>query len=132
MSQIEQQILDLENANKQRKTAYPIAGSLVGFASSMSSTFSKSGGGTVPVTAQIKFQADSPGDNGKTLVTLWPQVSANSDFSTIYPMVFSANEPQAGDGSIILDISIATPYATGTYYFRALSTGSSTGTFTLL
>lgn len=131
MPTTEQRIVALEQDNKARKASYPIAGSMVDFKSQYSPTYSKSGNGT-NVPARIKFQADSQGTDSRTLVTLEPQVSFNSDFSTSYPLVFSINEPQSGDGSVILSIIVATPYTTDPFYFRALAIGASEGTFTLL
>lgn len=128
----EKRILALDQDNKARKAAYPIAGSLIAFVNGYSSTYSRTSNGET-ITARIKFQTTTPNSNGKSLVTLLPQISINSDFSTSYPIVFSINEPQAGDGSVVLSLSIgAPPTGTNTFYFRAVSSGASTGTFTLL
>lgn len=132
MATTEQRILALTNDNKARKASYPIAGSLVKFISQYSSTFSETNGDMGVINARIKFQTNMPNGSGKALATLLPQVSVSPDFSSSYPIVFSVNEPQTGDGSVILNMSISAPNGTTTFYFRAVAIGASTGTFTLL
>jgi hypothetical protein len=132
MSNIEQRIANLENENKARKASYPVAGSLVRFVSQTSQVWTKTGGGNVPITVRVKFTPARPSSGGRSIIELSPRVSINSDFSTTYPRLTFVNEPQSGDGSIIMRTSIATPGNVATYYIRVVATGSSAGTFTLL
>ena len=129
---IESRIAALRQANQARKVASKISASLVRFVSSLSPTYSVTPGGSA-ITARIKFQADSPDENGRSMVNLNAEVSSNSSFSSDYIWRFSYNEPQAGDGSIVIRLTIAVPEDdTATYYFRIRSAGSTTGTFTRL
>jgi len=132
MKTVEQRLKQLEDDNNARKAEYPIAGSLVSFVSQRSSTYSRTSSGIGSITARIKFQADEVNDEGKSLVSLSPEVSTNSNFSTIYPNITFLNEPQERDGSIVLRLSIPTQAVATTFYFRAVSTGASTGKFSLL
>lgn len=131
MATVEQRILLLENENKSRKSLHPVVGSLVKYVSQTSQTFSRSSGNYDNIVVSIKFTADNPNSDALSLVSLRPQVSANPDFSTIYPSLFYINEPQKKDGTITMKLSITVPYETNTYYFRAISTGSTKGTFAL-
>lgn len=126
---LEQRIVNLEYENRARKASYPVVGSLVDFVSQTSPTYSTGYVGSETINKRIKFTGNVSKD---VLVTLLPQVSFDSDFSTSYPIVFYINEPQTGDGSVIISINVNPPDDSGTFYFRALSIGSTTGTFTLL
>ena len=130
---VQERVAKLINANKQRKVHHLVAGSMVKFTSQTSQTFSRTTAtGEFNVDVRIKFVANTPGANGKSLVNLFPQASISPDFTTLYPRLLSINEPQAGDGSIILHFVIAGPYAATTFYFRAISAGATGGTFSLL
>lgn len=132
MSSLEERIANLENENNARKAAYPVAGSLVNFVSQTSQTWIRVGGGNVPIVVRVKFTPYQSGPNGKSIIELSPRVSVYSDFSSLYPRLTFINEPQTGDGSIVMRTSIATPNGSATYYIKVVSTGSSKGIFTLL
>jgi hypothetical protein len=132
MATVEQQIKRLEDENKARKASYPIAGSLVPFVVQKSQIWSLSGGGNIDINIRIKFTPDTPSRTGRYLITLTPEVSIESDMSIRWPKQAFYNEPQSGDGTIILDLIISTPFATFDYYFRATASGTSGGTFVLL
>lgn len=132
MRTTQQRIQQLINENEARKASYPIAGSLVKFVSQTSQTFIRVGGGSAFITLRVKFTPLQPGPDGKSIIELNPQVSIQSDFSTLYPRLMSYNEPQSGDGSIIVRFSIQTPSSPTTYYIRVIANGSSLGTFEIL
>lgn len=125
-------IANLENENKARKASSPVASSLVSFQSSQSDVFSAVGGQNVNLVVRIKFTPDIVSKTGFTFVNIAPIVSANSDFSYQYSKVRYYCEPQSGDGSIVLRVVIITVYEQTRYYIKAVSTGSTTGSFNLL
>lgn len=128
----EKRIKDLQNENRARKSAYPVAGSLVKFVSQTSQTFTKVGGGYVMLTIRVKFTPFQTSPSGRSIIELRPQISIYSDFSTLTPRLFFVNEPQTGDGSIIVRTAIQTPSNPTTYYIRVIASGSSLGTFEIL
>jgi hypothetical protein len=133
MNTIERQIKNLEDENKARKASYQVAGGKVEFIMQTSQTFHKVGSDNNPVPARIKFIPDKPNANGISLITLSSQVAYNDNFTFPTEDATSYNEPQSGDGSVIINILAARiPYIATDYYFRVIATGPSTGVFTML
>lgn len=128
----EKRIKDLQNENKARKLAYPVVGSRVKFVSQTSQTFTKVGGGYEVLTIRVKFTPLQTRPNGRSIIELRPQISIYSDFSQLTARLFFLNEPQTGDGSIIVKTAIQTPSSPTTYYIRVIASGSSLGTFEIL
>lgn len=133
MSAVEQRLKALEDENKKRKGNYPIAGSLVEFITDTSPVYYTRSpeGSLADINVRIKFQADNPVD-GKSLVELRPEVYTDSSMRYTWANVFFVNQPQVGDGSIILNLKIKPQWGEGNFYFYIVATGTSGGTFTLL
>jgi len=133
MTTTERRIVALENGNKARQASYQVAGGKVDFVMQTSQTWHIVGNNNTPVAVRIKFQPDKPSPEGVSLTSLSSQVSYNSSFTWPTEDATAYNEPQSGDGSVIINILAArVPFANTDYYFRVVSTGPSTGTFTLL
>lgn len=133
MNTTEQRIAALEHENASRKTVYPVAGSLVKFTSQVSPTYSRAAAANETIVVRIRFTPNIVTDTGISLTTLRPEVTVDDPtFNSRWPRTFVISEPQTGDGSVVLRISIATIGVEATYFFRAISTGPSGGTFTLL
>lgn len=133
MQNTEQRIAALEHENASRKTVYPVAGSLVKFTSQISPTYSRVGAANDTIVVRIRFTPSVVTDSGISLTTLRPEVTVDDpNFNSRWSRTFVVSEPQEGDGSVVLRISIATIGVAATYFFRAISTGPSGGTFTLL
>ena len=131
IDRLEAQIARLESENRARKAMYPVAGSLVKFVSQTSGVFTASGSNNQLLTIRIKFTADKT-TGGISMTKLSPIVSVQPDFSNRYPRLTYINEPQTGDGSVVIRINIGTPYDLTTYYIKIIAMGSPTGTFTQL
>lgn len=129
---VEHRIVDLENENKARKAVYPVAGSLVPFVSATSRVWSVVGRDSIPVTVRVRFTPSKAISQGVSITDLFPQVSTSSDFGVLYPRMAFRNEPQSGDGSVVIELRILSSFTPTTYYFRILTTGVADGTFTLL
>lgn len=128
---IERRIAALEEENAARKASYPVAGSLVRFTGVKSQVFERPIGSNQTVIVRIRFQADNPDRSGRSLVTLYPNVYVDG-LTVRWPRIFYMNEPQTGDGSVVLRIEIATTFWESTYNIIVTATGSSGGVFTLL
>lgn len=132
MINTEVRISNLENENKARKALYPVAGSLVRFVSQTSQVFTKVAGSSELVVVRVKFTPDIISQTGRSIVELNPQVSVYNNFSSTMPRVMYVNEPQTGDGSIIIKLTFQAPAGSTTYYIRVIASGSSLGTFQLI
>jgi len=129
VSGVEERLAALDNENKARKAIYPVAGSLVRFVAQTSQTW------TVPSASpttlyRIKFQAEKYGSTGKTMSYLMPQLNLSSSFSGQMVNLAYSNEPQAGDGSVVVRFHLPATVVGNTVYIRVIATGPSTGVFT--
>lgn len=133
MSQdVERGLIALESENLARKSSYPVAGSLVAFDIQRSATFSVSGGGNTVLNVRVKFTPSLPSSNGKYLINLSSEVYIDAGMSARWPRTFYWNEPQAGDGTLVIRIQIYTVNDTMPYYFRVTASGTSGGSFAVL
>lgn len=132
MNSLEKRIEALINENKQRKAIFPIAGSLVAFSSNISDTLTRVlgvGGGVIIL--RVKFACDASNAAGLSMTTMTPQVATDAGFTARLTYVGYYNEPQIGDGSVVLNIRII-HYSAATVYIRAIATGPSRGVFTII
>lgn len=126
---VESRIRALENENAARKVIYPVAASLVDFILQVSQVFHVRGGGNSIIDVVIKFIPDIKPKDGPLFVDLFPQVSANADFSTQFPKMTFYQLPQA-DGEAAVMLGIVAPAAEVDFYIRVIATGSTRGKFT--
>lgn len=126
---VESRIRTLENENAARKVIYPAAASLVDFVLQVSQVFHIRGGGNSIIDVVIKFIPDIKPKDGPLFVDLFPQVSADADFSTQFPKMTFYQLPQV-DGEASVMVGIFTPAAEVDFYIRVIATGSTRGKFT--
>ena len=125
---VESRIRALENENNARKVIYPVAASLVDFILQVSQVFHVRGGGNSIIDVVIKFIPDIKPD-GPLFVDLFPQVSANADFSTQFPKMTFYQLPQS-DGEAAVMLGIVAPAVEVDFYISVIATGSTRGKFT--
>lgn len=126
---IESRIRALENENAARKVIYPVAASLVDFVLQVSQIFHIRGGDNSIIDVVIKFIPDIKPKDGPLFVDLFPQVSANADFSTQFPKMTFYQLPQV-DGEAAVMLGIVVPDMEVDLYIRVIATGSVRGKFT--
>lgn len=133
MASLEWRIRALETENKARKASYKTSGGKVKFVMQQSPTWHRVGNNNMPVNLRVKFQPNKVSAGGVSLTTLTSQVAYDSAFTWPTEDATSYNEPQTGDGSVIINILAArVPFIDMDYYFRVVATGPSEGTFTVL
>lgn len=133
MANLEERIAELENENKARKASYQIAGGKVAFVRQASDAYHFIGSNNIPVAVRIKFTPDKISENGTSLTSLYSQAYYDQALTLPVEDTTSYNEPQSGDGSVIINIlSAHVPFLDLDYYYRVIATGPSKGTFTLL
>jgi hypothetical protein len=135
MSTIQHRIKYLDNENKARKTAHYTMGTLIKFIAQTSQEFSTQiAAEQARKLVRVKFIVnESNWGNGKALVVLKPElVLAPGTIDQFTKVRFYANEPQAGDGSIVCRFYIEGGGNADTTKFIIKSTGANSGTFVLL
>lgn len=131
MSTLEQRISALDRENKARKVIYPVVGSLVKFVAQTSQVWTVASA-SITTLYRFQFQVAKFGNNGKTMTYLTPQVNLANDFTGQMINVTYSNEPQPGDGTIVVKFHLPATVTSSTVYIRVVATGPSTGTFTKL
>lgn len=125
----QERIANLKNANNARKVHHSVAGSLVKFVLQESQIFQVSmPSGAYSVAVRIKF---TPKTGEKSLVSLFPRVGADENFTDVIPFIKYLNEPQGQDGSVVLKfLAYGSPDLNT--FVRAVAIGATSGTFVLL
>lgn len=133
MATLEQHIKALEDENKARKASYRIAGGKVGIVMQTSQVWHKVGNNNIPIATRVKFQPTKISPDGISFTTLSSQIAYDAAFTYPTEDATSYNEPQNGDGSVVINILAShVPYGDEDYYIRVIAVGPSLGTFTLL
>ena len=127
----EQRVIAIENELRARKAQYPISGSLVKMECQSTSVMLYQKGNNDLAKVRIKFTPSNT--NGYTLATLYAEVYELYGASRwIYPRATSILQPQSGDGSVIIEVSISTHYDPFDYEVKVTSFSPSPGTFAIL
>lgn len=123
----------LDQNNKSRKSTYPIAGSLIPMKASFSDLITvHSPEGVQSHVVRVKLTPDKQSSNGKYLITLRAKVFYNTALTNRLSRVFFITEPQSGDGTVVIRVSINTDYPESDYYLQISSSGVSSGTFQVI
>lgn len=127
----EQRVIAIENELRARKAQYPISGSLVKMECQSTSVMLYQKGNNDLAKVRIKFTPNNA--NSYTLTALYAEVYELYGASRwLYPRTTSILEPQSGDGSVIVNVSISTHYDPFDYEVKVTSFSPSPGTFTIL
>lgn len=123
-SNIESQLVELNQTIKSLKSIYPVAGSLVPFKVSQSQIITGTVQPNSSAVIRLRFTPE-PNHGGYTMVSLGAQSTGQK-----YPCS-SHTEPQSGDGTAVLVITVAGAFNYATNYsVRGFAMGAVNGTFT--
>ena len=121
MQTLQARIARLKYANQSRKAVRRISGSKIRFISQTSQEFS--GSGEWGFVRRIRFTPSNPSDGGISMIDLRTQSSFPQE------SIRSVNEPQSGDGSVVIRVTVAHGFAPRPVSFRIVATGTSRGIF---
>lgn len=134
MNNLEKRLYGLENANRQRKTTYPVAGSLIGFVVQESQVFSETKVVGEATSFRIKFTPKDAATFSLCSLTMTGITRLNSSGDS-FDVFKQDNTIQAGDGSVIIEYERTVSSSTVQTYtteVRVIAAGMSEGTFTRL